>query len=365
MADKGGGKSQAEQEKEKQRKQETSQAAKKSIELQKQAKELKQAAAGAGDPDERQKLLNEALNKEVEAESFGKTARYLQSGTFQGLCAGTGLGGGIGVGLGTITGTLVGGTTGTVTGGLGGAVGAGVGYLHGAWFKVGDLAGNTLRKVTGDLPGWKSTEEQKQALEKMVNGVKEQDPPSEEELKSMSEEGGKVPSGKGYTGQRPEDEKQKGLMQGVTPSMSEMSVSGMSAMGLGKKKDGGQGKSQEKAQSTKGKTQADSGTSEQVDKFAGKAVSSAPSKPNKPSPDGRSSSVSKAAQPQGSKVPVQKASTPSAASRDSRPQEKSQNTATSKNATTQQQANAGTSQPKKKPKKLEVRSSKPSAQAAS
>ncbi|KAK3680747.1 hypothetical protein LTR37_021081 [Vermiconidia calcicola] len=312
MADKSSGKSQAEQEKEKQRKQETSQAAQKSIELKKKAQELRQAAAGAGDPDHRQKLLNEALNKEVEAESFGKTARYLQSG----------------VGLGTITGTLVGGVTSTVTGGLGAAVGAGVGYLHGAWFKVGDLAGNTLRKVTGDLPGWKSTPEQKQALEKMVNGVKEQDPPSEEELKSMSEEGGKVPSEKGYTGQRPDDEKEKGLMQGVTPSMSEMSVSGMSAVGLGKKKDDGQGKSQGKAQSTKGKTQ-------------------------------------EAAQPQGSNAPVQKSSTSSAASQDSRPQEKSQNTAASKNATTRQQANAGTSQPKKKPKKLEVRSSKPSAQTAS
>jgi hypothetical protein len=116
--------------KERQRQKETAEAARKAIEAQKKAKELTEAAAGAGDPDERQKLLNQALEKEVEAETFGKTARYLQSGAFQGICAGAGLGGGIGVSLGVLTGTLVGGTTGTITGGLGAGIGLGGEWLH-------------------------------------------------------------------------------------------------------------------------------------------------------------------------------------------------------------------------------------------
>lgn len=95
------------------REHEARKAAQKSLKLQKQAKELINAAAGAGDPDERQKLLQQALEKEVEAGTFGKTARYLNTGEFQGLCAGAGLGAGIGIGLGTLTGTIVGGTTGS------------------------------------------------------------------------------------------------------------------------------------------------------------------------------------------------------------------------------------------------------------
>ena len=126
--------------KEAERKQETSKAANKALQAQKKARELTQAAAGAGDPDERQRLLNEALNKEVEAENFGKTAKYLQSGTFQGLLAGSGLGGGVGVWLGIVTGTLVGGTTGILTGGLGGAIGSGVGCVQSIQSELGEVA---------------------------------------------------------------------------------------------------------------------------------------------------------------------------------------------------------------------------------
>ncbi len=93
--------------KDRERQQEAQKAAQKSLELQNKAKELISAAAAAGDPEERQKLLQQALDKEIEAETFGKTARYLNTGSFQGLCAGAGLGGGIGVALGTLTGTLV------------------------------------------------------------------------------------------------------------------------------------------------------------------------------------------------------------------------------------------------------------------
>lgn len=206
--------------KEKERKEETSKAANKALEAQKKAKELTQAAAAAGDPEERQKLLNQALEKEVEAETFGKTAKYLQSGAFQGLCAGAGIGGSIGVSLGVLTGTLVGGTTGIVTGGLGAGIGLGVGALHGPWFKVGELMGSGIRKITGDIPGWKATEEQKNALEKMINGVREQDRPNDEELVQMSEEGGKVEVGKGYVGQRKEDEQQKSALQGMKPDLT-------------------------------------------------------------------------------------------------------------------------------------------------
>jgi len=209
---------QSDEEREAERQRETSKAAQQSLKAQKQAKELLSAAAAAGDPDERQKLLNEALNKEVEAERFGKTARYLQTGAFQGLCAGAGMGGGIGISLGAITGTLVGGLTSPITGGLGAGIGLGVGALHGPWFKVGDMMGKGIRKITGDIPGWKATDEQKSALGKMVNGVQEQDRPSEEDLTQMTQDGAKVAVGKGYIGQRPEDEQQESVLQSAKGS---------------------------------------------------------------------------------------------------------------------------------------------------
>lgn len=180
----------------KERNAESAKAAQRSVELQNKARELSQAAAGAGDPEERQKLLNEALNKQVEAESFGKWAKYLQSGSFQGLAAGAGIGSVPGLTLGTLTGTLVGGLTTLITGGLGGAVGYGVGALHGPWFKVGDVAGSAIRKVTGDLPGWVASDEQKKSLEKMLGQVKDTETPTEDELKALT---GKDAAGGGGT----------------------------------------------------------------------------------------------------------------------------------------------------------------------
>ncbi|KAF4551377.1 Hypothetical protein D9617_13g098750 [Elsinoe fawcettii] len=168
------------------RRRETARAANQALKLQRQAEDLTQAAAGAGDPQERQKLLNEALNKSVEAESFGKTAKYLQSGAFQGLLAGGGLGTGFGAGLGAITGTLVGGVSSVIFGGLGGGIGTAVGAIHGPWFKVGDAMGAGIRKITGDWPGWEATEEQKYQLEKMVGQAKETERPSVEELEGMT-----------------------------------------------------------------------------------------------------------------------------------------------------------------------------------
>ncbi|KAF1988467.1 hypothetical protein K402DRAFT_313916, partial [Aulographum hederae CBS 113979] len=166
--------------------QESSKAAQSAIAAQNKAKELSQAAAGAGDPEERQKLLNEALEKEMESESFGKTAKYLTSGSFQGLVAGGGLGTGTGVALGTITGSLVGGLTSLATGGLGAGLGAGVGAMHGPFVNMGELAGEGIRKITGTIPGWEASEEQQKTLEKMMGQVNEQERPSEDDLAALS-----------------------------------------------------------------------------------------------------------------------------------------------------------------------------------
>lgn len=144
--------SKAEEYSQEEQQEEASRTAQASLEAQMKAKKLIQAAAGAGDPQERQKLLNQALEKEIEAEKFGKTAKYLQSGAFQGMIAGTGIGTGIGAGLGTLTGVLVGGLTSIATGTLGGAAGTAAGALHGPWIKMGDLAGAAVQKVTGTIP---------------------------------------------------------------------------------------------------------------------------------------------------------------------------------------------------------------------
>lgn len=166
--------------------QESSKAASKALELEKQAKELTQAAAGAGDPDERQKLLNEALSKSIEAQSFGKVAKYLRSGAFQGLLAGGGVGTGVGAGLGALTGTLVGGVSSLALGGLLGGIGSAVGALHGPWFKPEEIIGKGVQKLSGILPGWKASDDQKQQLEKMVGQVNEQERPTEKELEAMT-----------------------------------------------------------------------------------------------------------------------------------------------------------------------------------
>ena len=157
---------------ERERQEEVSKTAQSALTAQREAKELREAAASAGVPQERQRLLKEAHEKEVVAESSGKTAKYLGGGAFQGGIAGAGVGTSVGMGLGALTGTLVGGTTSVVTGGLGGAAGLGVGALHGPFVKMGDL--------TGSIPG----------LKKMVEEVHEQDPPSSSELVAMSNGGG-------------------------------------------------------------------------------------------------------------------------------------------------------------------------------
>jgi hypothetical protein len=147
--------------------------------------DYRQAANAAGDPNAREEILAKAINKEIEAESFGKAAKYTQSGTFQGLAAGAGLGVVPGVTLGKVTGAIVGGTVSTVTGLLGAGVGSVYGAMSGPMWNLGEMASHGVRGVVGDFPNWKSTPSQKKTLEKMVMQSKETQAPSEEELKQM------------------------------------------------------------------------------------------------------------------------------------------------------------------------------------
>jgi hypothetical protein len=205
----------------------------------KKAKELRQAAAGAGDPDERQKLTEQAVNSEIEAESFGKTAKYLRSGAFQGAAVGTGIGVAPSATLGALTGTLVGGVTSVITGGLGCGIGAVAGAVNGPMVDMGKMAGKGVNSVAGSfLPSWAASKEQKQALEKMVGQVNEQEMPDEGELEKLKGEGGGEGMDEGWM------ESAKGMM----PSMK----SG------GKVKDGGE---QDSKPSSTQKTQK-SGTAE-------------------------------------------------------------------------------------------------------
>ncbi|KAH7385208.1 hypothetical protein DE146DRAFT_193849 [Phaeosphaeria sp. MPI-PUGE-AT-0046c] len=178
--------------------QESSKAANAAANAQNKAKELRDAAAGAGDPDERQKLVEQAIDKEVEAESFGKTAKYLRSGAFQGMAIGAGLGTAPSASLGALTGTLVGSVTTVITGGLGGGVGAAAGAIHGPVVNMGKLAGKGVRKITGNLPGWVASPEQKQALEKMVGQVNDTEMPDDDELKKLRKDGGDVAPDEGW-----------------------------------------------------------------------------------------------------------------------------------------------------------------------
>jgi hypothetical protein len=175
---------------EEERNHESSKAAQKALELEKQAKELTQAAAGASDSDERQKLLNQALSKSIEAQSFGKVAKYLRSGAFQGFLAGGGLGTGVGAGLGALSGTLVGGVSSLALAGLLGGMGSALGAIHGPWLKPEEIISKGVQKLSGMLPSWKATDDQKQKLEQMIGQVNEQSPPSAKDLEDMASGGG-------------------------------------------------------------------------------------------------------------------------------------------------------------------------------
>jgi hypothetical protein len=150
-------------------------------------------------PDERQKLTEQAVDAEIEAESFGKTAKYMRSGAFQGAATETGLGVAPSATLGALTGTLVGGATSGITGGLGCGIGAAAGAAHGPMVDLGEIAGEGVKKVTGYcMPNWVASEEQKQALEEMIGEAKKEEMPGDEELKKMRDDDGEDMPGKGW-----------------------------------------------------------------------------------------------------------------------------------------------------------------------
>ena len=104
---------------------------------QSQANDLRDKAKQFSDPAQREKALQEAFEKEVEANGHAKMARRLQSGTWQGMGFGGGIGAGAGLGTGALIGTLLGGILAVPTTGLGMLIGAGTGAIHGPWVKLG------------------------------------------------------------------------------------------------------------------------------------------------------------------------------------------------------------------------------------
>lgn len=232
--------------------QESGKAANAALAAQKKAKELRDAAAAAGDANERQRLTEEATNAEIEAESFGKTAKYLRSGTFQGMAMGTGLGVAPGATLGAITGTLVGGVSSTILGGLGASIGGVTGALHGPFVNMGKVAGKGMRKLTSFLPDWAASEEQKRTLEKMVGQVNEEEMPGMEELEKLKDEGG--------GGQLDEGWLQNA--KGMIPNQKDVSNAAKAgAQATGGKSGPGSGEDLSDQQSTPASTHTDSGQS--------------------------------------------------------------------------------------------------------
>ena len=97
---------------------------------------LRSKASLLTDPQQRQRVLTQAFNHEIEARGLSKKARILRSGTFQGAAGGAGIGAATGVGVGTAVGTLVGTVTSVPTTLVGGLVGAGAGAIRGPWIKL-------------------------------------------------------------------------------------------------------------------------------------------------------------------------------------------------------------------------------------
>ncbi|KAI4615253.1 hypothetical protein J4E83_006980 [Alternaria metachromatica] len=245
--------------------------------------ELRQAAHGAGDAKAREEILAKAINKEIEAESFGKAAKYTQSGAFQGLAAGAGLGVQPGVTIGKLTGALVGGTVSTVTGLLGGGIGSVYGAMSGPMWDLGQMASQGVQGVVGDfLPDVKSTPSQKKALEKMVMQTKDTQAPSKEELEQMKNDAPDMmpqtwsQSAKDMTAWRPS-----------MPSAVKTAGAGIAGMGAAMNPWGGggqqqaqqQGSSQAKQQPQKQAQQAPSQSKQQSKPQAKKAPQSKSSQP--------------------------------------------------------------------------------------
>lgn len=111
-------------------------AAQKAHKAQTAATSLRDKAKRLTNAKERERMLQEAYDAEIEANGYSKMAKRLQSGTWQGGGIGGGIGAGVGLGLGTVVGTLVGGVAAIPTTGLGILAGATAGAIHGPFIKV-------------------------------------------------------------------------------------------------------------------------------------------------------------------------------------------------------------------------------------
>ncbi|KAK5070336.1 hypothetical protein LTS08_007715 [Lithohypha guttulata] len=101
------------------------------------ANDLKSKAMAMTNSKERERMITEAFDKEVEAHGHSKMAKRLQSGTWQGLGFGGGIGAATGIGTGAVLGTVLGAVTAVPTTLLGGAIGTGVGAIRGPFIKLG------------------------------------------------------------------------------------------------------------------------------------------------------------------------------------------------------------------------------------
>ncbi|KAI0147260.1 hypothetical protein GGR57DRAFT_264286 [Xylariaceae sp. FL1272] len=196
------------------------------LEATKKAYELRQAAHGAGNSKAREDLLAEAVNREVEAESFGKAAKYTRTGAFQGLAAGAGVGVQPGATLGKLTGALVGGVVSTVGALVGGGIGSAYGAITGPLWDLGQMAGHGLESIVGDwLPDWEATASQKNALQKLLLGTKETEKPGKQELEEMrTDHGGVEPGSSEY------EEFRRNMTEGWLPKSSKKSGGGGGGM---------------------------------------------------------------------------------------------------------------------------------------
>jgi hypothetical protein len=111
------------------------------------ANSLREKAKAMTSSTQREKMLKEAFDKEVEANGHSKMARRMQSGGWQGFGFGGGIGAATGLGIGTGLGALLGAITAVPTTGLGMLIGTGVGAIHGPWVKLGGGKNGEVEEV--------------------------------------------------------------------------------------------------------------------------------------------------------------------------------------------------------------------------
>lgn len=150
-------------------------ASQKIAKAQEYAQSLRDKAAKARDPKERERFVREAYAKEVEAHGErSKLARRLQSGTWQGMFGGGGIGLGTGLGLGAVVGTLVGTIVSVPTTALGTLIGAGVGAIHGPWITIGGKKKKWTEASPEEVVDYYQTPEGKaEAVQQQAGGAAE------------------------------------------------------------------------------------------------------------------------------------------------------------------------------------------------